>query len=213
METIAEIGIYEYINRRFPHLIKSNKILYYKRMIRDKICFALHVEWLHTCPHVFMDKFNYECQMDGLEKTVCSYYSRESEEFIQAKISYLQSDAYQLHRYTETRSLQRSSHYTPEEDITQYGIYFYINYYTPGGINQKIKKFCELIASDRYLQCHCTALFRNTHEDDYVICNEPDLETTELPNLVYTYTNKNIYRFMDMSVHREPTYDILPLDM
>ncbi len=184
MEKIADIGIYAYINVTFSSFIKSNKILYYKLLIKNPVCLALHIEWLHTCPHVFNSTmFEEHCLSDGVEQAVRNHYCYETEELIMLRVQYFQSEAYQLRRYTNNSSLHRSSNLLPLEDVVRSGIYYYINYYTRGGINLKIETFQRLIANEDYLQCHCTALFEHTHCED--IRTKGEMEYTELPNLVY----------------------------
>jgi len=53
MEMIADIGLYDYINLTFPHLSKSNKVLYYKLLIQRLEYRVLHIEWLNQFPDEF----------------------------------------------------------------------------------------------------------------------------------------------------------------
>lgn len=57
METIADIGLYDYINLTFPHLSKSNKVLYYKLLIQRLEYLVLHVEWLNQFPDEISSPF------------------------------------------------------------------------------------------------------------------------------------------------------------
>jgi len=185
MEKIIDIGIYAYINLTFPTFIKSNKILYYRILIKSPIILALHVEWLHTCPHVFNStRFEEECLSIGVEQAVRTHYCYETEEGIMRRIQYFQSEDYMLQRYKKGNPLYRSSNLLPLEDILRSGIYYYINYYTGGGINLKIKTFERLISTEDYLNCHCTALFEITQCGQRILCKD-DMEHTDLPNLVY----------------------------
>jgi hypothetical protein len=195
-------------------LTKSNKILYYRMFIRNPISLVLHLEWLHTCPYVFMSKFDYDCLRDGIEKTTRYYNPWDTEESIQSKISYFQSEVWQLRRYVQGTSLHRTSTYTPSEEITQSGIYQYINYYTPGGINKKINLFSKLISSDYYLDCHCSALF-HIMVDEYIICNHDDTETYELPNLALReqIVHVNYVHSIDSPPPLVEIGEILPLDL
>ena len=184
MENIADIGIYAYINLTFSSFIKSNKILYYKLLIKNPVFLALHIEWLHTCPFAFNSTiFEEDCLSDGVEQSVRNHYCHDTEEMILRRIHYFQSEAYQLQRYTNNSALHRSSNLLPLEDVAHSGIYYYINYYTRGGINLKIQTFQRLIANEEYLQCHCAALFEHTHCDH--IHTKSEMECTDLPNLVY----------------------------